>query len=249
MMRLKTLVALSLVFTIISCEKQSVEVTFASIKDYYPIQKGRSITYQLDSTIYNESNNTKSISSQIIRDVLDTTLTDNLGTTNYIYKRSIRNKVDTTKWDLQLTYRVIIDSTKLIVTENNLRFIKLVSPLREGYSWKGNSYINSAENTALSYLSDWQYTYEKINTPETINKISFPETISVLQKNDTIGNPNDRKQYAAILYSKEIYAKQTGLIYKEMINETWQPPNSNNPNGYFEKNCFGIKLSILSISK
>lgn len=249
MMKLKTLVLLNLVFTIVSCEKQSVEVSFASIKDYYPIQKGRSITYQLDSTIYNESNNTKSISSHIIRDVLDTTLTDNLGTTNYIYKRSIRNKVDTTKWDLQLTYRVIIDSTKLIVTENNLRFIKLVSPLREGYSWKGNSYINSAENTALSYLFDWQYAYEKINTPETINKISFPETVTVLQKNDTIGNPNDRKQYAAILYSKEIYARQTGLIYKELISETWQPPNSNNPNGYFEKNSFGIKLSILSISK
>jgi len=249
MMRLKTLAVLSLAFTLVSCEKQSIQVSFASIKDYFPIQKGRSLTYRLDSTIYNESSNTKSIRSHIVRDVLDTSITDNLGITNYVFKRSIRNKVDTTKWDLQLTYRITIDSAKLIVTENNLRFIKLVSPLREGFDWQGNSYINTAENTELSYFADWQYTYGKINNPETINNIVFPETISVIQKNDTVGNPVDRKQYAAILYSKEIYAKQTGLVYKELIKETWQPPNSSNPNGYFEKNSFGIKLSVLNISK
>lgn len=249
MMRLSILAIIVLSFTFVSCEKQSIQVSFTSIEDYFPIQKGRSLTYRLDSTIYNESNNTKSIRSHIVRDVLDTSITDNLGITNYVFKRSIRNKVDTTKWDLQLTYRITIDSAKLIVSENNLRFIKLVSPLREGFDWRGNSYINTAENTELSYFADWQYTYGKINSPETINNIVFPETILVIQKNDTVGNPVDRKQYAAILYSKEIYAKQKGLIYKELIKETWQPPNSSNPNGYFEKNSFGIKLSILNISK
>lgn len=249
MMRLIFLALLTITFTLTSCEKQSVLINPTPIEAYFPIQKGSTITYRLDSTIYNEVNNTKTISTHIVRDVLDTSLTDNLGVINFLYKRSIRNKLDTTKWDLLLTYRITIDSSKLILTENNLRFIKLVSPLREGFSWKGNSYINTAENTDLSYFADWQYTYGKINIPETINNIDFAETITVMQKNDTIGNPSDRRQYAAIVYAKEIYAKQVGLVFKELVKETWQPPNSNNPNGYFEKNSFGIKLSLISISK
>ena len=249
MMRFKVIAILVLVISFISCEKQTTTVSFESIDNYFPMQKGRSLTYRLDSIIYNESTNTKTIHTHIVRDVFDTSLTDNLGKINYLYKRSIRNKLDTTKWDLLLTYRITIDSAKLILTENNLRFIKLVSPLREGLNWKGNSYINTAENTALSYFADWQYTYGEIDIPETINGVVYPETISVIQKNDTIGNPNDRKQYAAILFSKEIYAKQIGLVYKELVKETWQPPNSSNPNGYFEKDSYGIKLSLLSISK
>jgi hypothetical protein len=67
-----------------------------------------------------------------------------------------------------------------------------------------------------------------------------------LQKNDTIGNPIDRKLYSSILISKEVYATNIGLVYKEFLKETWQPANSNNPNGYFEKDSYGIKLTILS---
>lgn len=249
-MRLKIVITPFVVaLAFLSCEKQSTQLNFESIEDYFPIQKRESLTYRLDSTIYNELNNTKTISTNIIRDVLDTSITDNLGKINYIYKRSIRNKIDTTKWELLLTYRVTIDSSKLVITENNLRFIKLVAPLREGISWKGNSFININENTGQPDFADWEYTYGQINIPETINYIKFSETVSVVQKNDTIGNPQDRKQYSAISYAKEIYAKETGLVYKELVKETWQPPNSNNPNGYFEKNSYGIKLSVLSISK
>jgi hypothetical protein len=206
-------------------------------------------TIELNSTIFIGSNSNKIIRSYIVRDVYDTTLLDNLGKTSYLFKRSIRNTIDSTKWDLLLTYRVSIDSSKISVIENNLRFIKLVSPLREGQTWKGNSFINTNENTGLSYLEGWEYTYGKTNESQLINRLPFNETITVFQKNDTIGNPFDRKLYSSIVFSKEIYAKEVGLVYKELLKQTWQPPNSNNPNGYFEEGSFGIKLTILSFSK
>lgn len=243
----RIILLLAILFT--SCAKQKIEINLDSISTYFPIEKNRSITYQLDSTIYSEFNNTSIIKSYIVRDVLDTSITDNLGKINYLYKRSIRNKIDTTKWDLSLLYRVIKDSNRIQVVENNLRFTKLIAPLREGLTWKGNSFINTNENTGLDYLDDWSYTYGKPNLPESVNNINFPQTISVIQINDTVGNLADRKQYSAILYAKEIYAKGVGLVFKEIKKEAWQPPNSNNPNGYYEKNSFGIKLKVLSISK
>jgi hypothetical protein len=51
--------------------------------------------------------------------------------------------------------------------------------------------------------------------------------------------------YAEILFSKEVYAKNIGLVYKEFIHETWQPPNANLVNGYYEEGSYGIKLSLI----
>jgi hypothetical protein len=245
-MRLKTLTGVLFLMFLGACQKQNIELSFEPIESYFPIKRGTTLTYRLDSTSYTGINNAKSINSFLIRDILDSTITDNLGKTTYIYKRSIRSKLDTTKWDLLLTYRVSNDSSKLYITENNLRFIKMVSPVREGLTWKGNSFINTNENTGLAYYENWDYTYGKPSESIIINNIPFAATLSVFQKNDTIGNPIDRKQYSSILFSKEVYAKDIGLVYKEFFKETWQPPNSNNPNGYYEKDSYGIKLSILS---
>lgn len=248
-MRLIAIFGIALVMFFSGCEKQSTELSFTPIETYFPIKSGKSITYRLDSTIFTGPNNTKIIRSYIIRDVYDTTLLDNLGKTSYLFKRSIRNTSDTTKWDLLLTYRVSIDSAKISIIENNLRFIKLVSPLREGLTWKGNSFINTSDYTGLSYLEGWEYTYGKPNESLLINSLPFNETVTISQKNDTIGNPSDRKLYSSIVYSKEIYAKEIGLVFKELLKQTWQPPNSSNPNGYFEEGSFGIKLTVLSFSK
>lgn len=245
-MRLKATAGILLVLFFIGCQKQTVELSFDSINNYFPIKKGTALTYRFDSTSYNGVNNAKLTNSYIVRDVLDSSITDNLGKTTYIFKRSVRSKLDTTKWDLLLTYRASIDSSKLYITENNLRFIKMVSPIREGLTWKGNSFINTNENTGLAYYENWDYTYGKLNDPFSINNNSFASTLTVLQKSDTIGNPTDRKQYSSLLFSKEVYAKDIGLVYKEFLKETWQPANSNNPNGYFEKDSYGIKLTILS---
>jgi hypothetical protein len=230
---------------VFSCKKETTELSFERIQNYYPISKGKYITYRLDSTVYTTLGTKKEVRSYIVIDVLDTSITDNLGKIAYVFKRSIRNSIDTTQWDLLTTYRVSIDSAKIAVTENNLRFIKLVSPLREGLTWKGNSFVNSNDNNNLVFLDGWLYSYGKPNVRQTINGNPFIETVSVFQKNDTIGNPNDKKMYAEILFSKEVYAKNIGLVYKEFIHETWQPPNANLVNGYYEEGSYGIKLSLI----
>ena len=236
---------LVLFFFLFSCKKETSVLNFERIQNYYPISKGQSITYKLDSTVYTSVGTKKEVKSYIVIDVLDTSITDNLGKTDYVFKRSIRNSIDTTKWDLLTTYRVSIDSSKIAVTENNLRFIKLASPLREGLTWKGNSFVNTNDNNNLAFLDGWLYSYGKPSESQTINGNPFKETVSVFQKNDTIGNPNDKRMYSSILFSKEVYAKNIGLVYKEFIKETWQPQNANTLNGYYEEGSYGIKLSLI----
>lgn len=232
-------------FLLFSCNKEIAVLNFERIQNYYPIAKGKYITYRLDSTVYTTVGTKKELRSYIVIDVLETSITDNLGKTDYVFKRSIRNSIDTTQWDLLTTYRVSIDSSKIAVTENNLRFIKLASPLREGLTWKGNSFVNTNDNNNLAFLDGWLYSYGKPDESKVINGNSFKETVSVFQKNDTIGNPNDKRMYAATLFSKEVYAKNIGLVYKEFMKETWQPPNASTVNGYYEEGSYGIKLSLI----
>jgi hypothetical protein len=66
----------------------------------------------------------------------------------------------------------------------------------------------------------------------------------VLQDNDTIGNPGNRNFFSGISYAREIYARNIGLIFREIHYELWQPPNGSN-SGYFEKSSFGLKFTAI----
>lgn len=244
-MRISFLYTFLLLIAITACKKETTTIQLENIANYFPIAKGKYISYRLDSTIYTALNTKKEIRSYILTDVLDTAITDNLGKTAYVFKRNIRNTSDTTKWSLLTTYRVTIDSVRITTVEDNLRFIKLVTPLSEGATWKGNNYINTAETVGLEYLEGWLYTYGKPNESQTINGTTYPATISVFQRSDTVGNPSDKKVYSAIVFSKETYAKNIGLVYKEFLRETWQPPNANSATGYYEQGSYGIKLTLL----
>jgi hypothetical protein len=49
-----------------------------------------------------------------------------------------------------------------------------------------------------------------------------------------------------VTYSKEVYAKSIGMIFKEFLHETWQPSNVNSAAGYYEANSYGIKMTMLN---
>jgi len=53
------------------------------------------------------------------------------------------------------------------------------------------------------------------------------------------------KFYFEINYSKEVYSKSIGLIFKDFLHEAWQPPNASSPGGYYESNSYGIRLTII----
>jgi hypothetical protein len=229
-----------------SCSKMD-QVKTEYIKDYNPIEVGKYITYQLDSTVYVNLNTVKEVHTYIIQDIVDAKITDNLGRDAYRIRRMVRSNVDTTLWNDAASYIIVPTQHALEVIDNNLRYIKLQEPIRNDFTWKGNNYINSFSDATLQYLDAWDYTYENVATPFTLtNGIAFAETISVNERDEVLGNPGDRSFFWEIDKSFDMYAKGKGLVYREFLHEAWQPPNIQSSEGYFEPNSYGIKLTYLN---
>jgi hypothetical protein len=236
---------LFILFAIVSCTKETANLELPTISSYYPLEVGRSITYKLDSTVYLKLGTTKEIRSYVIQDRIDAIINDNAGRPSYKVKRMLRNSSDTTKWQDLTSYLVTVADKQLELVDKNLRLIMLKEPIRNDYKWKGKSFINTISFPEFQFLDQWEYKYENVGNPFLVNGQTFPETISVIQQVDTLGSPQNKSFYYEIIIAKEVYAKNIGLISKEFFHETWQPPNANSNNGYYEANSYGIKLSII----
>lgn len=222
-----------------SCTKTTLPDLTTAI-EYYPLQVGKFITYRLDSTVYTKLNTQKETRSYLVQDLVEATIQDNLGRTAYRIRRTLRGPTDTTRWTDNATFLVVSTGNKIEFLDNNLRFIKLVNPISSLTTWKGNSFIQTGDDM-LRFYENWDYNYDKIQEPYTVNGIIYPETITVNQVDQVDGNPNDKRFYFEVNRSKEVYAKGIGLIYKDFLHETWQPVSAS-----YESNSFGIRLTILN---
>lgn len=208
--------------------------------DYYPLNAKKYITYRLDSTVFENLNTKRVVKTYIVQDIIDTTIKDNLGRDAWRIRRMIRSNTDTTKWFDNATFVVTKTDNKIEFQENNLRFIKLVNPIATSFTWKGNSQIDVIDDY-LRFYENWNYSYDKINEPYTVNNKTYNETITVLQIDKTDGNPTDPNVFYEKTKSIEVYAKGIGLIYKDLLHEFWQPTSAN-----FQTNSYGIRLTILN---
>jgi len=78
-----------------------------------PLEVGKYIMYQLDSTVFTNLGTKKEIHSYIIKDTTEAIVSDNLGRKAFRISRLIRNKIDTTSWLHIDSYLAIADSTRL----------------------------------------------------------------------------------------------------------------------------------------
>lgn len=228
-----------------SCKKTTETLSSKSIQDFMPLAIGKFIIYNLDSTVYTNLGSKMQVRSYQIKDTIQSFTTDNLGRKVFRISRLLRSKADSNNWLNIYTYNAIADSTQLEIIESNQRYLKLMLPIKDGFSWKGNTYINTTTYPELQFLNNWEYSYQDVDKNININNLGFTNTVSVLQRNDTINNPSNKNVFSEINYSKEVFAENVGLIFKEFKHQVWQPPNANNPSGYFEENSYGIKMSIL----
>ena len=245
------LLALGLAFTIASCKKQDGGFPSLSLNEYMPLQPGKFIHYRLDSTRYVDFGQRDTIISYDAKDVVDAQITDNEGRLSYRVIRYLRDTASTNENDYtpSNTYMVTPTRNVIEVSEENLRFQKLKLPVTDGYSWRGNAYLPATPFYDIYQFSNdqnitlWDYTYQNVNQPAQVNGNLYDSTVSVLQVADSSNVPIQFPDGLAYKnYWLEQFAKNIGLIYKEVAMWEYQPPNSGNP-GF--TSGFGIKMSII----
>jgi hypothetical protein len=227
-----------------SCKKQTETFASASINNYYPLQTGKTYLYRLDSTIPAPFGASLIVKSYQAKDSIESTFIDNEGRESYRIFRYTRDTLATQPWRFAATYFATPANKTLEYVDNNLRFIKLHLPIREGYTWKAHSFIDTKSiNTPISYLDEWEYEYRNVDENYKVLNKSFDSTITVFQHDETTpAGPFNPNNYQQRNFGQEIYAKGVGLIYKEFLHWTWQIT----PKQGYEDGSYGVRLRLIS---
>lgn len=167
--------------------------------DYFPVDVGQWVIYDVDSIVHNNFTSTVDSFHFQIKERIAGIFVDNEGRNTQRLERW-KKMNDTTDWTLQdVWYENRLNTTAQRV-EENVRYIKLIFPVKEGKTWNGNAY-----NTE----GDEEYEYTATDVPATLNNISYDSTLTVLQ--------TDEPLVISYEHAEEKYAKGVGMIFRQYI--------------------------------
>jgi len=231
------------------CDKKNDDFTSDPVADYMNLQTGKYVIYRLDSMRFVNFGQKDTTISYFAKDVVEGPATDNLGRAGWRIVRYLRDTGSTENdWKPLLTYHVIPSRENIEVNESSFRYLKLVSPVKEGFSWRGNGYLPDNPYQDLYEFSndedmqDWDYTYQDVGASVSLNNNNYDSTLTVVQIADSTNLPIVAGVPASKSYWVEKYAKNIGLIYKEVEMWEYQPPTTTQ-SGY--RQGFGIKMTII----
>lgn len=228
-MKKQLLLSLLAVFTLsigfYSCTKKSEQFTGDYSKNYFPLEIGKHIIYDVDSTIWDDFFCVKTPHSYQIRWDIADTFRDNQFRLSYRIDTHIRPS-DTAEWKTHRVLYVTPTETTLEMVEENLRFTKMIFPIQNGLSWNGNAAISKLDADFQLY-QNWNYYYEKFSEPFNNGFVYFDNTVTVNAVDEAVNNPETQPgNYASRTFSKEIFAQGVGMIYREFYHWTYTPSNS-----------------------
>jgi hypothetical protein len=232
------------------CDKKDDSYSADAVTDYMRLETGKYVIYRLDSTTFTNFGQKDTTVSYQAKEIVEGPVTDNLGRAGWRIVRYLRplNSTSESDWRTNITYQVIPSQSNIELNEGNFRYIKLVSPISNGRSWRGNGYLPDNPYKDLYEFSndediqDWAYSYQDAGQPATFNNKDYDSTITVVQIADSSNVPViDARVPASKTYSVETYAKHVGLVYKEFVMWEYQPATSVSP--YYTG--FGLKMTII----
>ena len=244
---LSCLIAIFL-FSLFSCTEKTEEFITEPLSDYLPLQPGKYIIYRLDSLSLTDFGQSIETHSYQVKHEVDAEITDNSGRPSYRVYRYLRNADSSGEWANNGSYYVTPLADRIEVIEDNLRFIKLHAPLREGYSWKGNSYLHldpyeSFRFATASYMARWDYTYDSFSSLVEYKGNKYNDVWTIEEEDDERNFPvTQPASPGSKIRSVEKYAKNIGLVFREYTIVEYEP-NTSGPNPYYRG--FGITMWMI----
>ncbi len=209
MNRIAAIILLSSIYGLglFSCKKDS-HVRINMGYNYFPNQIGRYVIYDVDSIYYyNSPVQTDTVKFQL-KEKIESIYWDNQNRPTIRLERYKKYYNSNTpylsmQWVLANVWSENLTNRTAEKVEENVRFIKLAFPINKDQKWNGN-----AQNTNESC----DYSYEYFDATKTIGNFHFDSVLQVTQVDDKLSNIIERKYYI------EKYAKNVGLVYKQIID-------------------------------
>lgn len=244
------ILVLSVLF--LSCSEKTEQFESEPLSAYVPLETGKYITYRVDSLVFTNFGRNTEIHKYQVKHVVDEQITDNLGRPGYRVFRYIRDSAEALSWTeaqpwLQLdAYYIILAGDQVELIEDNLRVIKLHLPVREGFSWKGNTHLAADPYMTLfglfsndDNMADWNFTYYAFDPYLNYANQEYTDVWTVEQEDFSSNVPiTDPTGYASKSRSVEKYSRGIGLVYRELELWEYQPNTGGTGGGY--KTGFGI---------
>lgn len=197
-----------------ACDDDVVDKTEVDFGyDYFPLEIGKYIEYEVDSIIYDPQQGGTVVDSsyRLVREEITDSFIDALGNEVFTIERSER--IDSSQnWELTDVYGAYNTETQSIRKEENLEFIKMIFPIRDRRDWDAIPFDERLEveiaGETIEMFKNWESEVEDVDLPETINGLSFEEVATV-----TVADDQNQIEYR---YGLEKYARGVGLIYREL---------------------------------
>ena len=190
------LLSISIVM-IYSCKVKNAEPNGAYVGyDYYPLEVGRYNVYDVYDTIYNGIVRKDSVYQ--LKELIQSYITEGQEV-KFVLHQYFKKTTDT-DWPGQpdSVWSLTNTSNQLIREENNIQYIKLVFPVKEGKTWNGN---------ARNIYDAQTYTMKNVDGSYALPSLVFNPTL-MMEISNTKSVINKDHRY-------EIYARGIGPIKRE----------------------------------
>ena len=237
-----------LLISVFSCSDKKEEFPTEALPEYFPLEPGKFITYRIDSLVFTNFQRDIEVHSYEVKHVVDAEIVDNQNRPTYRVYRFLRNADGTGEWANNGSYLVTPLPDRIEVVEDNLRFIKLHAPLREGYNWKGNSYLHldpygTYKFTLFGYMRNWEYSYDSFNSSFEYEGEMYNDVWTVEQEDYGENFPvTEPARPGGKIRAVEKYARNIGLVFKEYTIVEYEP-NTTGPEPYYRG--FGITMWMI----
>ncbi len=219
--------------TFLSCKKHHDAKTDAT-RNYFPLTFGKSVTFAVDSIYYNDTLCTQYRVKSQLKYVVTDTFSDRKNFNNKlsyildVFSRPYEGGV----WKPISVIILNPTATGLNWTQDRVKYVKLMFPITEGFSWKGNA--NAPVSDAdFAFLKNWDYEYRDFRKSYNTGYVNFDNTVTVLENDESVNYPGVDSGVAAYrTYSKAVYAYNVGLVYRELTHTTYRANNKQCLQGY-----------------
>ncbi|MEX0968191.1 MAG: hypothetical protein WD077_13200 [Bacteroidia bacterium] len=209
----KYLVGVACLLFLISCKDEVIDPV-KMYEQYYRVDTGYIYYYRVDSVRYSnfDPDNVDTVVNYL-RVEFTEPYTDQAGETAYKVKRSA-GKSEHGPWTLMNVWSVKKLDNAVHFTAENVKYVKMVFPVKEGGTWNGNAYNTGGEAI---------YTYANVHKPKAVGDLYFDSTATVVELADSNLIFQDMKS--------AVYATGIGLVHSER-KEMETQPDPGNPDVY-----------------